>query len=257
MSGYKCVDNNTILLTPNETVHFIYSSASTIFATVGIPIVTILGLFNNFAFLFAIYRVPQMRTITNFYLANLALADAGFLVMNALRYLWTYAVNKPIDAEEAWENPIGCFFPKYLTAAFSSCSGFFVFLVSIERFLAICYPVLHRTFKSKARAVRLAILSWIASFGIIAIVNSPSSTAIKCYILQDQNNGHNTMFKIYECTYHCSLCIFIYRAIDVGQFFCAVILTSILYSMIIATLSGRKLANSEGNKTTLLRQEML
>ena len=251
MSGYKCVDNNTILVRSNETAHFIYSRASTIFVTLGIPIVTIVGLFNNFVFLLAIYRVPRMRTITNVYLANIALADVGTLVTAAIRYLWTYAVNKPIDVEEAWENPIGCHFPKYFTAALISCSGFFVVLVSIERFLATCYPLLHRTFNGKARAVKLAISSWVISFGLTAIVNSPSSTAVKCYILPNQNNGHKAVFKIYECTYHCSLCIFIYLAVDVGQFFFAVILTSILYAMIIGKLSGRKLANSEDHKTTL------
>ena len=251
MSGYECVENNTILLTSNETVHLIYGHSSTIFIILGIPIVTIVGLFNNFAFLFAIYRVPRMRTITNVYLANLALADAGTLVMIAIRYLWTYAVNKPTDVEEAWENPIGCFFPKYLIAAMISCSVLFVVLVAIERFLAICYPLLHLTFNGKSRAIKLVISTWVLSFGLTATVNSPSSTAVKCYILQDQSNEHDAVFRIYECAYHCSLCIFIFRAIDVGQFFFAVIFTSILYAMIIGKLSGRKLANLEDHKTTL------
>ena len=241
MADY-CVESNTFNVTVDQIAKFTYSQGSKFFITIALPIVTAFGLFNNFGFLFVIYRVKQMRTIINFYLGNLAVADACSLVIIAIKYILTYIANEPIDSHNAaWKNPVGCYLPNTLTFSFICCSVFLVMLVAFERFLAVCYPLQHLRINTKSRAIKITIAIWVLSFGLAATGNSPSSTVAQCYELPNEVHGQTT-FLVYECLFHCLECIFIFRSIDVGQFFFAVIFTSILYGFIIMKLYKREVA---------------
>ena len=69
---------------------FLYSKTDKVMITIIFPIIVTVGLLANTAFLFTLVRVREMRTITNFYLANLALADFLFIIITAVNYFYKY-----------------------------------------------------------------------------------------------------------------------------------------------------------------------
>ena len=56
------------------------------------PVIILFGLLANFTFLLTIYRVREMRTVTNFYLANLAVSDIMFISSTAVSYFYLILV---------------------------------------------------------------------------------------------------------------------------------------------------------------------
>ena len=82
----ECNGNNTIILNRDTEAEYLYNTKNTLFVTVGMPLAAAFGIINNLAFLFVLYRVKRMRTTTNFYLGNLAVSDAGFMIKSCTRH---------------------------------------------------------------------------------------------------------------------------------------------------------------------------
>ena len=85
--------NNTSIcryLSAEEAEHYAYTTADTILIVAVLPAISIIGILLNSTFLFTLYRVKDMRTTTNIYLANLAVADEMLLVIRLARYIGTY-----------------------------------------------------------------------------------------------------------------------------------------------------------------------
>ena len=55
-----------------------------------VPLITVFGVVSKFAFIFVVYRVEVMRTITNIFLVNLAIADSSLLVIAFAQYIGSY-----------------------------------------------------------------------------------------------------------------------------------------------------------------------
>ena len=65
-----------------------------ILITVLFPIIFTFGIIGNVAFLTVVALVKEMRTLTNFYLANLAVADLLYTILQLLApYTITYAIS--------------------------------------------------------------------------------------------------------------------------------------------------------------------
>ena len=238
-----CNVNNTIYLTEEQTQSVFYSKEDTIFITIGIPLVSLFGLFNNCGFLFVIYRVTSMRNMTNFYLANLAVADAWILIIMSVRHLWTYAAISPIRRGIPWKNPVACMLPFYFTYVAVFCSVFLVILISAERYFAICHPLRHRIINTKRRAITLVILTWLVSFLAAGFTNSPSTTRQKCYVLPEGEIPIVTYGCVKTCTF-CSPTIYIF---DTAQFFIAFLASSIMYTLIVIKVSKRDIGEATVN----------
>ena len=71
------------------------------------------------AFLFVLYRVEEMQTLTNFYLANLAIADLGNLISSGVHYVSQYINSPTMGLQNVW----GC--------VFTSLSGYWSYFASI------------------------------------------------------------------------------------------------------------------------------
>ncbi|XP_072016394.1 kappa-type opioid receptor-like [Amphiura filiformis] len=127
-----------------------------------IPCVTIFGLICNIAFLFVVWRLQRMRTATNFYLANLALADIFFLITGSSNAVISYLSSPVRGADHLGKS--GCKLSMVMSFAWYYASVAIVTLVSIERYYAVLYPLKHRLMSTKRRALLIILSIWLVSF---------------------------------------------------------------------------------------------
>ena len=138
---------------------------TTLLAKTFIPMVFIIGFFGNVAFLLLLARVKTMRTITNFYLANLAAADLMILSLETFTRLRYYLISNQVTTERFHTRTnFGCvmfYFTIHLPAI---ASILLITLVSFDRYFAICHPLKYRNKKNKKQAsCVLTLLAWIIS----------------------------------------------------------------------------------------------
>lgn len=115
-------------------------------------IIGVLAILGNALVLIAIYKYPRLKTITNCFIASLALADllVGIIVapLAALSYL-----GLP-------EHFIGCVFTNSLVIMFTQISIFNLLAVAIERFIAIKYPFTYQNNVTMKRALAMIVVAW-------------------------------------------------------------------------------------------------
>ena len=179
--------NNTSIcrnLSTEEAEHYVYTTADTILIVGVLPAISIIGILLNSAFLFTLYRVKDMRTTTNIYLANLAVADEMLLIIRLSTYLGTY-LYLPIHYYfriTPFTSRFICGTPTLLAYLFSFASVFFISLVAFERYNAICRPATHRQTYSRARAMKLSLIAWAVSFGIVLCHNWSFDINVVCFV---------------------------------------------------------------------------
>ena len=74
---------------------------------ISMPIIFAIGFVGNVAFLLLLARVKTMRTITNFYLANLAAADLTIIFFETVTKLWQYLDSNQVKSDIFLTN-FGC-----------------------------------------------------------------------------------------------------------------------------------------------------
>ena len=208
--------------------------------TIVIPIVVALGLLGNISFLFVICRLKCMRNMTNFYLANLAIADVCVLSAASIQYFWSYSYSAPLDISligYTFKTPFGCSLPNVLNYSCYFASIWFITLVAMERYLAICHPLKHIMIRGKGRAIRLVAMAWLLSFSM-GVFSAPYA-GIEVVCLYGPSGGPfgDMPRKISRCTALCPACEVILWLIDTTQFFIALACNSFMYWRIIYTLN--------------------
>ena len=126
------------------------------------------------AFFLLLARVKTMRTITNFYLANLAAADMMILVIETMFQLWCYR-----SSIVSWSNPFhtnfGCSLFIFGYSIFYCASIFLITMVSIDRYMAVCQPLQYRSLNlDKQKTYITTALIWIFSVPFGALMNVPN-----------------------------------------------------------------------------------
>ena len=99
-----------------------------------IPILIYLGSLGNCLSVCVIFCTKMRRTSSNFYLAALAISDTGFLV--TLFVVWLGMVEVKLFDKQGF-----CQFFVYLTTVCSFLSAWFVVAFTVERFVAVRYPL--------------------------------------------------------------------------------------------------------------------
>ncbi len=99
-----------LVFLPDEVIsqlHLLYTTSQYILITYLIPAILIFGFLGNSMFLLTLIRIHEMRNITTFYLANLAVADFCFIICVAIRIFWA-GFRSPFMYTEPFNSSTGC-----------------------------------------------------------------------------------------------------------------------------------------------------
>ena len=108
----------------------------------------VIGFIGYGTFLLVVALIDQMRTRTNFYLANSVIADIIFIVAVVYENFITFLLSPEVKTL-AYYTPVGC--GAMFTAIYGSHfrSVALMILVALDRYLAICKPLKHRLIVAK------------------------------------------------------------------------------------------------------------
>ncbi len=240
-----------ILLSEEQALQYHYTSYMKFFILVAVPVIAAFGVLGNFALLYVVYRVHEMRTVTNFYLSNLAISDVTLLISSAWSYLWAY-LSTPVNfGVGASSSEIGCALGTLVPCACYFASVMLVLLVTFERYMAICHLLVHRMLKGTKWTAGMTMSAWIIALVCACFRLDVNETDTIC-IYWSSANKYGKMaekFEVCKLSMNCSWCFRALTVIDFGQFALAVIASSYMYAYIIYTLSTRSGINVEHTRS--------
>ena len=252
----KC-DGILNLSNPLVAENIFYASTEILFITVVLPLVVLIGVSSNSAFIFVVIRVKRMQTITNAYLTNVAVADMIFVGYSCSAYLVTFT-RSPVRDDVFFETWAGCM-GNWLTIAVGYfASLMLIALVTIEKYYALCHPLRHMTITGKGRTTKLLVVSWTVGV-ILAILGCLRYAGIErqCVIWPDAEQYDNKPMVIEFCTSN-NPALNIFADITAVVPFVVVFICSLyMYARIIQSLSsrpiGEKLDSSDRNNSQAVR----
>ena len=156
-NGYK---NVLDLTNVTDAMDMLYSSTEKVFFIAVLPVLLSIGVVANTAFIYTVCRVNSMHTITNAYLANVAVADLIFLIFVWVTYFPLYFIS-PVRNHVFYNSFVGCTLGFWFVNSSYYASSFLITFVTIERYYAICRPLKHRMVASKSRTRKLIVLGWV------------------------------------------------------------------------------------------------
>ena len=238
---------------------FFISSSQTIIITVLFPIIFTFGLIGNITFLLVVLLNKHMRTITNFYLSNLAVADILFIVVSAVIGFWRYAASGGISYAQTFKSTFGCLTSLALVYFTYLASMILVILVSFERYIAICHPLKYRSMKGSSKkglSIKLTSLTWFVAICIAFIISPYQGRLVKkCIIWPFSDKYHNLPTVIYMCEPLHLVFKDVLALAQAAPFFIAVVVIVMLYSRIVFALRSHSAAmdNQQDQKQAGIR----
>ena len=244
----SCDSNNASLQLPLEiALEALYNTYEKMSVIVVIPIVFAIGLIGNLGFLIVLLRLKHMRSMTNFYLGNLAVADLSFITIMTMRYTWFYA-NSDVDFDVSYETSIGCVISTFVVYLSVFSSFAFVTLVTIERYYAICKPLKNRLVRGKRHSMKLVAVTWLIC-AISAALYTPSAAILKstCIEWPDSDIFDDVPTEIRRC-----------EAMSHWMQPAAMYLKAIVYwtSLIITTIMGVKIIKQLTQRMALTKRHL-
>ena len=243
-----CTPWNTITL-PNDAAaqSVLQNDLNLLIARVVLPIVTVIAFLSNVAFIFMVWRVTRMHTITNYYLINVATADLIFACVVSPMYAYCNGTSI-LYGNVPFSIPGSCFFmfgSGYITW-YASVIG--VTVVSFERFIAVCYPFQAHRMQSKFRAKLIMVGIWTLSL-VFGLLTAPryGKTIKLCLIWPNEGKYDGVQNILQTCVAMGSgksLAIFS-ETMEAASFFIALILNVYFYGRIIIALSSRSIIGDD------------
>ncbi|XP_062715955.1 neuropeptide SIFamide receptor isoform X2 [Aedes albopictus] len=140
---------------PYEEYELFYRHSSTMTAVycVAYFVVFIVGLIGNSFVIAVVFRAPRMRTVTNFFIVNLAVADVLVIVFCLPATLMS---NIFVPWMLGW---LMCKTVPYIQGVSVAASVYSLIAVSLDRFLAIWWPLKLQITKRRARFMIVCI--WV------------------------------------------------------------------------------------------------
>ncbi|KAJ8315275.1 hypothetical protein KUTeg_007425, partial [Tegillarca granosa] len=131
--------------------------ASVIFLLIIYSVVFITGTLGNVCTCIVIVKNHYMQTTTNFYLFSLAISDI-LILLRLPHECYTVLESYPWRAGEAF-----CIFQSLLTETTSYASILTITAFTVERYIAICHPLISHKITDFKRTIKIIIGIWILS----------------------------------------------------------------------------------------------
>ncbi|XP_056327495.1 mu-type opioid receptor [Danio aesculapii] len=204
-------------------------------------IVCVMGLVGNVLVMYVIIRYTKMKTATNIYIFNLALADSlatstlPFQSVNYLMGTWPFG-------DELCKIVMSIDYYNMFTSIFTLTT------MSVDRYIAVCHPVKALDFRTPRNAKIVNVCNWILSSAIGLPVMVMASTTSDLH-----SNG------IIDCTLlfpHPSwywenllkICVFIFA------FIMPVLIITVCYGLMILRLKSVRMLSGSKEKDRNLRR---
>ncbi|XP_037598000.1 mu-type opioid receptor isoform X2 [Cebus imitator] len=201
-------------------------------------IVCVVGLFGNFLVMYVIVRYTKMKTATNIYIFNLALADAlatstlPFQSVNYLMGTWPFGTI-------LCKIVISIDYYNMFTSIFTLCT------MSVDRYIAVCHPVKALDFRTPRNAKIVNVCNWIISSAIGLPVMFMATTkyrqgSIDCTLTFSHPTWYwENLLKI---------CVFIFA------FIMPVLIITVCYGLMILRLKSVRMLSGSKEKDRNLRR---
>ncbi|XP_028660280.1 kappa-type opioid receptor [Erpetoichthys calabaricus] len=243
----ECITNTTWLSSDfdpdnitHENSHWTNHTMSPI-----IPIITavysvvfVVGLVGNCLVMYVIIRYTKMKTATNIYIFNLAVADA--LVTTTMPFQSTdYLLSSWPFGEVVCKIFISIDYYNMFTSIFT------LTMMSVDRYIAVCHPVKALDFRTPLKAKVINVCIWILSSaaGIPALLLGSTQTkdgTTECALQFPEPYMYwDTLMKI---------CVFIFA------FVVPVLIITVCYTLMILRLKSVRLLSGSREKDRNLRR---
>ncbi|XP_041866950.1 mu-type opioid receptor [Melanotaenia boesemani] len=231
----RCVDDSGLTGTLDDDANPVIIA---IVITALYSIVCMVGLVGNVLVMYIIVRYTKMKTATNIYIFNLALADA--LVTSTLPF---QSVNYLMGT---W--PFGDMLCKMVMSIdyYNMFTSIFTLTtMSIDRYIAVCHPVKALDFRTPRNAKIVNVCNWILSSAIgLPVIFMASTTVthsiIDCKLIFPHPSWYwDTLLKI---------CVFIFA------FIMPVLIITICYGLMILRLKSVRMLSGSQEKDRNLRR---
>ncbi len=207
-----------------------------------VPCIILVGLTGNAMFTWTVIRVSSLHTSTFIYLFSLACSDLFTLVsfgmyltngfLNALRF-GNGSLMQSVAETIRWFS--------FIT------SIWFVTLVSLERYVAICRPMKHRLLKGTKRTIKFCLLGMVLSLVLTStiVVQFTGKTSLWCLVwpLEDQFKNYPRVITVFsgilDPRFHNFIRIFLNISYVVIYLF-TLSMNCYMYASILITLHRRK-----------------
>ena len=217
----------------------LYSTTENVFFVVGVPVLIVIGLLTNAAFIFTVIRVKSMHTITNAYLINVSFADLMFIIVGAGLYLFNY-LSSPVRFDVVYKSWVGCTVAFGITYIMYSTSLVLITLVCVERYCAICRPLQLLRVSGKNRTMKLILLSWLIGIMLAAcVVPRYGGYLTYCVIWPSDESFESFPHMINFCVAAHSDVFLFSEALNIIPFTISLVSSVFMYGHIISTLSNR------------------
>lgn len=157
-----CTLNNTLSNASYWLDYILRPNRDSILISCIQPIIASIGIFLNLAFIAMVWTRKNLHSVTNTYLVHLAIADSMFVFFKTVVNFISY-FKSPWAPNWAFLGPAGCIIDKVVPSSCYYASLLIVTLVTLDRYLAICFPFKHRQIASHGRARKLLMLCWMTA----------------------------------------------------------------------------------------------
>ncbi|XP_078655548.1 G-protein coupled receptor 54-like [Branchiostoma floridae x Branchiostoma belcheri] len=137
-------------------------------------IICAIGIAGNALVIYVVWRYQQMKSVTNYYIVNLAIADIAFLVC-------CVPFSASVFATTSWNYGLFmCKFVNYFMLVTVLATCLTLAALSFDRYLAIVHPVSSLVYRTKGKAKAISACIWLGSF-LASIPVAVYQTEVKGY----------------------------------------------------------------------------
>ena len=230
-----CLDADIIinLTDPILAEQWIFTEADDfLYKFVG-PLVTVIGVLGNSAFLILLLAVPSLQSSVTALISNLAVTDILFLVITQI-----WAILDYITTKVALDFPVNSYASCFTCAASVTIPYYvslgFVTLIAVERYLAICTPLRHMMMKGRKRTARLIATVWVIGMTMALIFTSGYKLQKTCILWPEEKTFRNLPVIIQLCSLN-SYTVF-RQVINVSLFLLFFVVNATLSCKIVSTM---------------------